>query len=177
MPFHQIPNTLHFTDTDYFHLLLHPVLSIKLVNHNYSEWEFLFLYLRAMDSKKSFKLVRSLKERPWRNTIPISTGIWLIQLIVQSLIYTFNQPCPRVQRRLLLLLVQHRLQRLLLLKRARLLSLLRKDILLMYGVLLLARRDKSICKRRCLEASQLIINHYYLKRKGDAHREWTKLRV
>ena len=27
----------------------------------------------------------------------------------------------------------------------------------------------------CLEASQLITNHYYLERKGDAQREWRKL--
>ena len=27
----------------------------------------------------------------------------------------------------------------------------------------------------CLKASQLITNHYYLERKGDAQREWMKL--
>ena len=34
----------------------------------------------------------------------------------------------------------------------------------------------KIVKGGCLEASQLITNHYYLERKRDAQREWTKLR-
>ena len=35
--------------------------------------------------------------------------------------------------------------------------------------------NDEFVKGRCLEASQLITNHYYLEHKGDAQREWMKL--